>query len=91
MVSITAYRKFNLDEFVANFFLDNLGILVFDLKGSGGCYDVNKIEGTPILKLAMVKDKKFVQKIKIRRKNEKIHGKISSKKFVNSSKKFHRY
>ena len=50
----------------------------------------NNIEGTPILKLAMVKRKKIVEKIKIRRKYS------SKKKFVekikirlkNSSKKF---
>ena len=54
----------------------------------------NKIEGTPILKLAMVKRKKNVEKIKIRRKysnswkifkfveNIKIPGKDSSKRFV---------
>ena len=58
----------------------------------------NKIEGTPILKLAMVKDKKIVKKIEIDLKNswekfvEKFVGKIcwknSSEKFIEKKFKF---
>ena len=34
----TSYRKFNFNEFVANVLRDNMGMIIFDLWGCGGCY-----------------------------------------------------
>ena len=31
------YRKFDLNEFVANVLRDNMGMIIFDLRGCGGC------------------------------------------------------
>ena len=33
----TSYRKFNFNEFVANFLPDNMGMIIFDLRGCEGC------------------------------------------------------
>ena len=33
----TSYRKLYFNEFVANVLLDNMGIIIFDLRGCGGC------------------------------------------------------
>ena len=33
----TTYRKFDFNEFVANVFRDNMSMIIFDLRGCGGC------------------------------------------------------
>ena len=33
----TSYRKFYFNEFVANVLHDNMGMIIFDLRGCGGC------------------------------------------------------
>ena len=33
----TSYRKIYFNEFVANVLCDNMGIIIFDLRGCGGC------------------------------------------------------
>ena len=34
----TSYRKFDTNEFVQNSLCCNMGIIIFDLRGCGGCY-----------------------------------------------------
>ena len=38
MTTHTSYRKFNFNEFIANVLRDNMDMIIFDLRGCGGCW-----------------------------------------------------